>query len=497
MSIPTPHILAVEPPIPRHRDWRALIPLVAGLYWLALGGQGWWLLWGAVPGLLMAGTGSSQLLWPGDSRISSYMALGGVVGLVCAIPAIFVGNFGHAAIAALLSVATFLLAGRISIGNMARVIGTPPPETGMSMNAKSAIDEALLGYFVITAQLPEGEVVEAMCTDAIELLEKLETCGALADPSILHKTPTAPSDVRIDSIKVFGQVCERVRYPSGFVADARLPGAAVWDNHPNNSTMNSLVLRHEGRSRPWLLCIHGYRMGVPMLDLGLFAPKWLHHSLGLNLMLPTLPLHGSRRIGRLSGDQYLDGDLLDLLHAQSQALWDLRRAVAWIRSQDPEARIGVLGFSLGGFNTALLSTYQEGLDFVVAGIPLVDIASALWRVMPAAYGAYLDRRNVSVDHYRQLLSPVSPLSRPPLLDVSRRAIFAGLVDRVVEPEHPMRLSAHWGVPVGWYHGGHLTFRGEPIVSRSLRDMMAAAGWSDRDSGPEVAVPPHAASPEVS
>ena len=59
----------------------------------------------------------------------------------------------------------------------------------------------------------------------------------------------------------------------------------------------------------------------------LFAPHILHDRYGLNLVLPVLPLHGPRRIGRQSGDHFLDGDLLDLLHAETQALWDLRRTI--------------------------------------------------------------------------------------------------------------------------------------------------------------------------
>lgn len=477
MTAPSPHFVKVEQPLPRHRDWRALLPIIAGLYWLTAG-TGWWLLWGLVPGLLLLGSGVSLLLWPGDPRINGYMAVGGLAGVVCAIPAAVPGGFAAGVVGAALSLASFVLAGRVSVATMARAEGAPSPDAGLQIDVKAAVDEALMGYFVGAAQLPSGEDVERMSREAHSLLETLDGIGALRDPATLHRPPPAPIDFRIEPVRVLRERCERLRYASGFEVDARLPGAMQWAAHPRNHESNAWLLRHADAGRPWLICIHGYRMGVGVLDLGLFAPSWLHRRLGLNLLMPTLPLHGSRRIGRRSGDQYLDGDLLDLVHAQSQALWDLRRAVAWIRSQDPSARIGVFGISLGGFNTALLAGYEEGLDFVVAGIPLVDIASTLWRVLPAAYVAYLDSRGITIEHYRQLLSVISPLSRPALVDASRRAIFAGAVDRVVVPENPVALGRHWGVPVDWYQGGHLTFRGEPAMSNALRGVMARAGWAE-------------------
>jgi pimeloyl-ACP methyl ester carboxylesterase len=199
--------------------------------------------------------------------------------------------------------------------------------------------------------------------------------------------------------------------------------------------------------------------------------------LGLNLLLPRLPLHGPRRIGPRSGDGYLDVDPIMLLHAQIQALWDLRRSVAWIRHQQPDARIGIIGYSLGGFNAALLAAYENDLAFVVAGIPLVDLASILWQHLPPAYRKYFKDQRVGAKVFRQLLSVVSPLIRPCQLPSDRRAIFAGVADRVITPEHPLQLARHWDVDIAWYQGGHLTFRGEDAMRKSIGSMLQRAGWN--------------------
>src|SRR3546814_21043756 len=84
-------------------------------------------------------------------------------------------------------------------------------------------------------------------------------------------------------------------------------------------------------------------MDAPWMDLNLFSPRWLHQKLGLNIIQPVLPLHGPRSTGWRSGDHYLDGDMTDLVYAESQALWDLRRTLAWLRANEPGARVGENG----------------------------------------------------------------------------------------------------------------------------------------------------------
>ena len=47
--------------------------------------------------------------------------------------------------------------------------------------------------------------------------------------------------------------------------------------------------------RPWLICLHGLGTGGPYADFAGFRAEMLHHELGLNLLMPVLPLHGPRK----------------------------------------------------------------------------------------------------------------------------------------------------------------------------------------------------------
>ena len=456
-------------------DWRCLLPILAGLCWLGLeSGWGWW-LWAFIPGVLLLATGTGQLLWPGDRRMPQHMAAGGLIGVLFALPAMFSGGFIDALICGGLSALSFVQAGGLAREQMELPDGVSVSEDWRS-HAKIALDDALLAYFRSTAQLPSGDKADEVCEELSEAERLFEARGWLKKPTSAHRLPDAPAHQSVDRRRVYGRDYEVLRFASGFEIDNEIPGAQRWRSYTANLQTCAWVMRHPGRERPWLMGIHGYRMGVPWMDFSLFDPRWLHERLGFNLIMPILPLHGPRRAGWRSGDEYLDGDFMDIFHAQSQALWDLRRTLALLRQQEDKPRIGVMGFSLGGYNAALLAQHEADLDFVVAGIPLTDIAAALWHNIPPTHQAYYEHVGASEAKLREVLKPVSPLAAPPLLEADRLKIFAGSADRLVPPMEVLKLAAHWRVPVSWYDGAHLSFRGEPAVNASLREAATAAGW---------------------
>ncbi len=461
---------------PRQWEWTAVIPLAAGLYALAAyNGPLWWIFAG-IPGALVLAAGVALLMMPGDPRVTAYMAFGAVIGVVFGIPLIAAQGFGPALIAAALFAASFVVAGRIGLRNEPVYDGTVDLHRDWRMDAKAAFDEAVLGYFLASANVPSGEAAARMSEDALKLEAELLTGGWQDDPDRFHPAPEAPASVQIHNARIYGFEYERVSFDSGFSLPPQLPGAQVWLGHERNSRCVGNLLRHPGAPRPWIVCIHGYRMGEAWLDFGLFSPKYLHQHLGLNVLMPTLPLHGTRKIGLRTGDHFLDGDLLDLLYAESQALWDLRRWLAWLRKLEDNPSIGVYGISLGGYNAALLSQYDDQLDFVVAGIPIVDLASGIWRYVPPMHQRYLSWRGLDQERYKKILNLVSPLARPPKIATSNLHIFAATGDRIVAPSNPVLLSQHWGVPITWYQGSHLSIRNEREPRLALEEAMNRARW---------------------
>jgi hypothetical protein len=336
-----------------------------------------------------------------------------------------------------------------------------------------AADEAMLAWMLAGIALPSRDDHVRIERELSAARDLFELRGWLEKPESYHATPPPLERVALRAAQVRGIDFEHLWFESGYEPHADEPGRERWLSHAANRRAHAWVLRHAGAERPWLLCIHGYVMGSPLLDLSLFPPELFHRRLGFNMLVPTLPLHGRRAIGRRSGEGYLRGDVMDTIHAEAQAIWDLRRLLSWVRAEGG-GPVGVYGISLGGYNAALLACLDADLGCAIAGIPVADFARIVFRHAPPlhlrdAIGAGLvDRR------LRELERVVSPLALEPRIAPERRWLFAAVADRIVPPDHVRDLWRHWGrPPIAWYQGSHLSFRAHPevgaFVERALRD----------------------------
>ena len=203
-------------------------------------------------------------------------------------------------------------------------------------------------------------------------------------PAQYHRTPTAPQDARVVSGRVIGLDFEHLQFKSGYTAPDEEPGGERWNSYAPCTMAHAWLRRRPDAGRRWLICVPGYGMGAPLVDLTAFDAARLGRELEINVAVPVLPLHGPRRTGWMSGDGFFAGDCLDTLHAQAQAVWDVRRLIAWIRAEGGRA-IGVYGLSLGGYTTALLAALEPRLACVVAGIPASDFVDLAPTICRAGY----------------------------------------------------------------------------------------------------------------
>jgi hypothetical protein len=459
------------------------LPVAFGALWL------WWaaqagplgLLVGGPPGTLLLATGLSNLLWAADSRLFQFMALGALSGVVLALPTAYV--FGPAAAAVLLagSAACFVATGYLAVGQDPVPPGVPEPKMNPGLAARAAEDEAsMCGIVLSTWPLSVGPRAARISRELDAALEMFAQRGWLEHPPNYHRTP--PPVERMDRGRLHHreQGFEHLRFESLYEPWPGEPGRERWLSYERNATAHAWTLRHPGKPRPWLVCIHGIRMGSPREDLRLFQPEYLHHSLGLNLLLPVLPIHGPRRVGLVSGDRILSGDVMDTLHAGAQAVWDIRRMLLWLREQDA-LPVGVLGHSLGGYVAALLCALDEGIECVIVGNPAVDPSRLFWGDALSLATRYLKSEGVREEAMGELLRVVSPLAFAPGVPRANRAIFAGVADRVVPAVEASSLWRHWEKPrIAWYQGTHRGFLRAPEGRAVLTDTLRACGLLPED-----------------
>jgi len=453
----------------------AWIPLIAGVFWLwrapEHGLTGF--LFSIVPGCLLLGSGVSMLLMPGDRRIAHFAAAGGVLGVVFALPAfVKVGFFGGCLLVAV-SAAAFVAAGVHSVRLEPELDDVPEPIPSLWLAAQVAGDEALLAWMLGRVALPGRDEHVRIEREVAAARELFEARGWLEKPVSYHATPPPLERVGLRPSRVRGIAFEHLWFESGYEPPPGEPGRERWLAYAANRTAHAWVLRHAGADRPWIVCIHGYVMGWPLLDLSLFRPELFHQRLGLNMIVPTLPLHGRRALGRQSGQGYIRGDVLDTIHAEAQAMWDLRRMLAWVRAQS-DAPVGVYGISLGGYNAALLACLDDELACAIAGVPVADFARIVFQHGPPLHLRDAIDAGLVEERMRDLKRVVSPLALEPRVPPERRWLFAAVADRIVPPDHVRDLWRHWGrPPIAWYQGSHLSFRAHPevgaFVERALRE----------------------------
>jgi pimeloyl-ACP methyl ester carboxylesterase len=319
-------------------------------------------------------------------------------------------------------------------------------------------------------------VFERITREVADSLKFYGKRGWLANPKRFFGAPPPLSDVTVRKVQGNKRSLYRIVFDSEYLPRPGEPGAERWLGYTANEHEYALLLRHP-KPRPWLVCVHGTEMGRAALDLALFRSWRLHEDLGLNVVMPVLPMHGPRARGLPKGAIFPGEDVLDDVHATAQAVWDIRRLLSWIRREEPDSQIGLNGLSLGGYITALVASLERGLTCAILGVPVADLVGLLGRHSGLGHD---DPRRHTMKLAEQIGRMTSPLSLAPLVPLRGRFIYAGVADQVVHPrEQVARLWEHWGKPeIVWYHGGHTGFFRARPVQRFVEAALQQSGLLD-------------------
>lgn len=338
------------------------------------------------------------------------------------------------------------------------------------------IDGVVLSAFRRAGRNPDADALGLMYDRLVATQALHENRGWLGDPRayLVAPPPMAGHNLRDD--KVRGLPIRHLTWPSSHRPNGEEPGADRWVARRRNRTASAWLVETTPDA-PWLVCIHGMGGGLPRVDNIAFHVRDLSTRLGVNLALPVLPRHGTRGTNPLDG--FLTPDLVEGLFGTAQAVSDIRQLICWLRTDRGAERIGVYGMSLGSYITAVLGGVEEGLDMVMAGIPLVDIPELLRFHTPEQDRLAAHETGALGELADIVMSTVSPLSVAPLAPASRRFVYAGTIDRLTTKSQANRLIDHWDArsPL-WYDGGHVGFVWNRQVKRFIDDALWRTGLVD-------------------
>lgn len=346
-----------------------------------------------------------------------------------------------------------------------------------SLIGQVAMDESVMALVVGPNRFPNRSDYERVGAELALAQQRLGDAGYLAEPASYHHDPPAMSHPATSDGWALGRTYRRISWPSEYEPPIELPGWERWHSFEANRTASAWVMSRDDHPRPWIVCIHGFGTGAPFTDQFAFHVKHLHDELGINLAGIVLPAHGSRRPSPISGEQFLNFDLLHAVHGLSQSLWDMRRLLSWVRAQDP-TRLGVIGVSLGGYVTALTAAFESELDLAMAGIPVVDFVEMFRHHSPRHVHMRALEHHILDGTAERVMSVVSPLEMPVNAPESARAIFAGMGDRMAPPTQARRLYLHWGDPdICWYPGNHVGYLWADKAWSFVDEMLERRGFT--------------------
>lgn len=388
-------------------------------------------------------------------------------------------GWGVPAVGGLVGAATpFMHTGQYLAQSWRDYLGQTPDELPIArptvaLAAQAFRDEVVLMGLKARRPVSRPEVFDRITREVLAGLEFYGDKGWLDQPEGFFVKPPAPSDVTVRKVKGRRRSFYRMFFTSGYTPHPGEPGVQRWQSYRANDREYALLLRHT-QPRPWLVCVHGTEMGRAALDLALFRAWKLHDELGLNVVMPVLPMHGPRARGLPKGAVFPGEDVLDDVHATAQAVWDIRRLLSWIRLQEPDSRIGLNSLSLGGYIASLVASLEDGLTCAILGVPVADLVDVLGRHSGLSDD---DPRRRTMRLAEPIGGMLSPLSLSPRVPMQGRFIYAGVADRLVHPrEQVNRLWNHWGKPeIVWYPGGHTGFFRSQPVQRFVWEALQQSG----------------------
>ena len=356
----------------------------------------------------------------------------------------------------------------------------PAAPFSVGLTAQVALDEVVLGVMRSAGRHPHHADYARVGEELRQARDLYESRGWIDDPRRYHRKPGPLVPIERSRSSSRGVTYERVAWESGFTPHPGEPGAERWLAHEANRTAYAFLVRAREPTANWVVCIHGFGMGSVLTDFHAFRARHLATELGCNLALPVLPLHGPRNASRLSGTDFMTFDLMHPVFGVSQAVWDIRSLVAWLRRSEGAAHLGMHGISLGGYTCALVAGLDDSFDLAIAGIPAVDFPSLFRHHSPVLLRRQALEYGMLGEVPAQVHRVVSPLAVDPLVPRDRRFIYAALGDRMSTPAHAHKLWNHWGRPrIQWLEAGHVGSVLNPAVDAFVSEILVRTGFTSQ------------------
>ena len=204
-----------------------------------------------------------------------------------------------------------------------------------------------------------------------------------------------------------------------------------------------------------VIVVHGWR--ADNLDrLGkVFLDSLVERS--YNIYNYVLPFHMKRSpaTSLYSGEYFVSADVSRTLKSEQQAVSDIRALISHIKAEK-KGKIIVIGLSLGGITTNLLSEVEEDIDVLISLFYANDLS---YTIFETEAGKYIKKNFLKNNFDYSLLKKswevINPSLRKPVIDLNKILLVSGKYDKYVIGKDTDILWENWGKPKRYMYGcGH-------------------------------------------
>lgn len=247
-----------------------------------------------------------------------------------------------------------------------------------------------------------------------------------------------------------------------------------YNSYEANRTGYLVRWTHGDGNRKTVLCHHGYMLGEPRQARKMFGVKSLFTQ-GLDVALFIAPFHWKRSTGswKQRGIYLQPDDVVMTCECIGQTQHDLYSAFL-ILSDTGTPEIGLIGASLGGYNTALFACLTSAVSFAAMMVPAMNFSKPFGpdkAKLPFAVDETFSRRIQLVWEMH------APVHFTPKIPAERMLVVASLGDKICPFEYVQPLCDKWGITDRHFiTGGHWLVFNRSERGRSWYALLAKMGF---------------------
>jgi hypothetical protein len=176
-----------------------------------------------------------------------------------------------------------------------------------------------------------------------------------------------------------------------------------------------------------------------------------------NIYNYVLPFHMERSTDTslYSGEYFVSADVSRTLKSEQQAVSDIRALISYIKAEK-KGKVIIIGLSLGGITTNLLSEVEENIDVLISLFYANDLS---YTIFETEAGKYIKKdflkNNFKYSLLKKSWEVINPSLRKPVIDLNKILLVSGKYDKYVIDKDTDTLWENWEKPKRYiYSCGH-------------------------------------------